>query len=777
MRSTHAVTQRLAPRGSFRTRGSRIATSAKLLTAGLVAVGSMTALVVAGSAPASASTVNGIASIANPVTLNVVTSGASTTAFTVSLPAQAACDGDTASHGYHVYSYLVPSGTSVSGLTFESFPSSGYGLVDNIGTYYGPVNTAIGTGQIVSIPNNFEWGPLVADDGVPLSTLLYTGSGPSASGVWEAGLVCANTSGAVADNWNTEVTFQAASSDPNGFTWTAVPGPSGSSPAAFTSTSSTTFTRGFAGTFTPTASGSPTPVITESGTLPAGVTFSGGVLSGTPTVSGTFPITLTATNGIEAAAKQNFTLNVTTAIPSVTGIAPTAGPSSGGTSVVITGTNLGSATAVDFGSSPATITADSATSITATAPAGSAGPVDVTVTTPGGTSTTSANDLFTYGTAPAVTGIAPSAGPTGGGTSVVITGTNLGSATAVDFGANAATITDDSATSITASAPAGTAGPVDVTVTTPDGTSTTSANDLFTYEGVPNVSGITPSAGPTGGGTSVVITGTNLGSATAVDFGANAATITDDSATSITATAPAGTAGPVDVTVTTAGGTSATSPADQFSYGIAPAFTSAASTTFVANTAGTFTPAATGTPAPVITESGTLPAGVTFSGGALSGTPTATGTFPITLTATNGIGGPVDQSFTLNVVAIEITTTSLPAATLNTTYSGQLVEVGGKAPVKWSTNVKLPKGLKLNKTTGAITGKPGKKDATGSFPITFTVTDKSKPTKNTASVTITPYRQRLTTRSGSHPMASRSRAEHLLGTGPPADGRRTGSPP
>ena len=737
MRSTHAVMQRLAHRGSIRTRGGRIATTARLATAGLVAVGSMTALVVAESATASASTVNGIASIANPVTLNVVTSGASTTAFTVSLPPQAACDGDTASHGYHVYSYLVPSGTSVSGLTFESFPSSGYGLVDNIGTYYGPVNTAIGTGQIVSIPNNFEWGPLVSNDSVPLSTLLYTGSGPSATGVWEAGLVCANTSGVVADNWNTEVTFHAASGDPDGFTWTAVPGPSGSSPAAFTSASSTTFTRGFAGTFTPTASGSPTPVITESGTLPAGVTFTGGVLSGTPTVSGTFPITLTATNGIESAAKQTFTLSVTTAVPAVTGVAPAAGPATGGTSVVITGTNLGSATAVDFGANAAAITADTATSITATAPAGAAGPVDVTVTTPGGTSTTSSSDLFTYVAAPTVTSIAPTAGPTAGGTSVVITGTNLDSATAVDFGANAATVTADSATSITATAPAGSAGAVDVTVTTAGGTSATSPADVFTYEGVPTVSDIAPTAGPTAGGTSVVITGTNLGSATAVDFGANAATVTADSATSITATAPAGSAGTVDVTVTTAGGTSATSVSDAFTYGTAPLFTSGTSTTFVTGTAGTFTPTATGSPTPTIGESGTLPSGVSFTGGVLSGTPTVTGSFPITFTASNGIGGPVSQSFTLTVVAIQITTTSLPTATLNTSYSGQLVEVGGKAPVKWTTSVKLPKGLKLNKATGAITGKPGKKDATGSFPITFTVTDKSKPTKNTASVTLT----------------------------------------
>ena len=89
---------------------SRVAASARTLPHASWRVGSLTALAVAGSAPASASTLNGIASLANPQTLAVDTSGASTTQFTVTLPPQAACDGDTASDGYHVYSYLVPKG-------------------------------------------------------------------------------------------------------------------------------------------------------------------------------------------------------------------------------------------------------------------------------------------------------------------------------------------------------------------------------------------------------------------------------------------------------------------------------------------------------------------------------------------------------------------------------------------------------------------------------------------------------------------------------------------
>ncbi|MBS0582880.1 MAG: IPT/TIG domain-containing protein, partial [Proteobacteria bacterium] len=81
----------------------------------------------------------------------------------------------------------------------------------------------------------------------------------------------------------------------------------------------------------------------------------------------------------------------------------------------------------------------------------------------------------------------------------------------------------------------------------------------------PTVTAVTPSAGPLAGGTSVTITGANLAGITAVKFGAtNAASFTVNSATQVTATAPAGSAGTVDVTVTTAGGTSATSAADQY---------------------------------------------------------------------------------------------------------------------------------------------------------------------------------------------------------------------
>jgi IPT/TIG domain/FG-GAP repeat len=181
---------------------------------------------------------------------------------------------------------------------------------------------------------------------------------------------------------------------------------------------------------------------------------------------------------------------------------------------------------------------------------------------------------WAFGDAPAVSSVSPNSGPASGGTAVTITGTGVTGASAVKFGSTAATsFTVNSATRITATSPAGSAGAVDVTVATAGGTSATGSADEFTYVAVPTVTAVSPSAGPLSGGTSVTISGTNFAGATAVEFGSTAATsYATDSSTQITATSPAGSAGSVDVTVTTVGGTSLAGSADQFAY-VAPVVT------------------------------------------------------------------------------------------------------------------------------------------------------------------------------------------------------------
>jgi alpha-tubulin suppressor-like RCC1 family protein len=178
------------------------------------------------------------------------------------------------------------------------------------------------------------------------------------------------------------------------------------------------------------------------------------------------------------------------------------------------------------------------------------------------------SQMLAFGEAiPSVTSLTPSSGPAAGGSEVTITGTNLTGASAVHFGSAAATsVTVNSSSSITAVAPAGT-GTVDVTVTSPAGTSATSASDRFTYLQRPTLSKLSPKTGPASGGTVVTLTGTELTGATEVHFGEVATTqVTVNSPTSITVLAPANVSGTLNVTVTTRGGTSATTSKARFKY-------------------------------------------------------------------------------------------------------------------------------------------------------------------------------------------------------------------
>src|SRR5713101_6165090 len=268
--------------------------------------------------------------------------------------------------------------------------------------------------------------------------------------------------------------------------------------------------------------------------------------------AGSFTITITVTDmTTRQTSRGSGTATVTMQGPRVTGINSNSGPAAGGTSVTITGSNFTNTTSVSFGTTAAasfTITSD--TQITAVSPAGN-GTVDVTVTTPGGISAVSTADQFTYIPLPSVKSVTPTSGPVAGGTTVTITGSNLTNATSVSFGSTATNnFTVDNDTQITAVSPAG-SGTVDVTVTTPGGASAISTADQLSYIPPPTVTGINPASGPTTGGTTVTITGSNFTGATSVSFGTTATSnFIVDSDTQITVVSPAGN-GTVDVTVTT----------------------------------------------------------------------------------------------------------------------------------------------------------------------------------------------------------------------------------
>ncbi|MFI5877353.1 IPT/TIG domain-containing protein [Streptomyces sp. NPDC051445] len=266
--------------------------------------------------------------------------------------------------------------------------------------------------------------------------------------------------------------------------------------------------------------------------------------------AGSAPVTVVSPAGTSNSAAFTY---IAAVLPTVTAVTPSNGPTSGGTTVTLTGAGLTGATVVSFDGTPSSFTVNSATLITAVTPSGSAGAAEVTVTTPSGQSATSPGSYFFYAAPPTLQSGVPSSSPTAGGLTVTLTGSNLLNASAVLFGSTSAvTYTVVSSTQINATVPGG-SGTAQITVVTPGGTS----NPLpFAYVATPTLTGLVPTTGPTSPGTVVTLTGTGFSTASAVRFGMSAVGFTVVSDTQITATVPGGTAGAVTVTVTTEGGTS-----------------------------------------------------------------------------------------------------------------------------------------------------------------------------------------------------------------------------
>ena len=131
--------------------------------------------------------------------------------------------------------------------------------------------------------------------------------------------------------------------------------------------------------------------------------------------------------------------------------------------------------------------------------------------------------------------------------------------------------------------------------------------------------------------------------------------------------------------------------------------------------------------------SGSLPTGVTLtaSPGLISGTPTQSGTFPITVQVkdSSAPAQTASQGFSIVIAAagapVSITTSSLPSGTQNSAYSATLAAAGGTKPYRWSiTSGALPAGLTLTSSPGLISGTPTQ---AGTFPITVQVQDSSSP--------------------------------------------------
>jgi hypothetical protein len=254
------------------------------------------------------------------------------------------------------------------------------------------------------------------------------------------------------------------------------------------------------------------------------------------------PIKVTNPNSFVNSADFDVTIS---APPTIAGFTP--GQGAVGASVVINGANFTNASSVKFNATPASFTVNTdGTQITATVPANATtGPISVT--TLGGTATSTAN--FQILLFPIINSFSPGSGTAGN--PVVVQGVNFTGTTAVRFNGTLAGFTLNNDGQLTAIVPQGaTSGTI--TVTTPNGTATSSASFTVTVQG-PVITNLSPAAGAVGD--DIIISGYNLADAISVKFynGVIAQFYEDDDA-NIVAKVPANaTTGPI--TVETSGGT------------------------------------------------------------------------------------------------------------------------------------------------------------------------------------------------------------------------------
>jgi hypothetical protein len=505
------------------------------------------------------------------------------------------------------------------------------------------------------------------------------------------------------------------------------------------SDSSTTFTVGTAGTFTVTAHGFPAPTLSESGGLPPGVSFntSTGVLSGTPQlgVGGNYPIQFTATNGVGSPATQSFTL-IVDAAPAITSASATTFAVGTSGSFTVTASGTPGPSFSETGALPNGVSFNDSTGVlTGTPSTGTGGTYDLTFTASNGVSPNATQSfVLTVDEAPAITSANGTTFTVGTSGTFTVTASGFPAPTFSESGTLPAGVTFSDATGVLSGMPqAGTGGTYDLTFT-PTNTISAGAAQSFTLI-VSQPPAITSANGTTfivGSPGSFDVTTSSVPGATLSESGTLPNGVTFNTSTGeLSGTPQSGTGGTYDLTFTASNGVT---PNATQSFVLvvdqAPAFTSTNGVTFTVGTAGTFTVTASGTPAPTFTESGSLPAGVTFndSTGVLSGTPLtgSAGTFVLTFSASNGIGAAASQSFTLVIVSPPAITSANSATFVVGTSSSFTVLVSGTPTATVSESGTLPNGLSFNTQTDTLSGTAATGTG-GTYTLTFTASNGNSP--------------------------------------------------
>ncbi|HUB24996.1 MAG TPA: putative Ig domain-containing protein [Tepidisphaeraceae bacterium] len=443
------------------------------------------------------------------------------------------------------------------------------------------------------------------------------------------------------------------------------------------SSSNYTMTTGVSASFTVMSVGTPTGALSETGNLPAGVTFldngdGTASLFGTPAAGagGVYDLLITADNGTVPVATQSFVLTVDQP-PTITSAANTSFTTGVTGAFTITTSAYPTPNILEVGTLPVGVTfmnnGDGTASLFGTPASGTGGNYDITIVannglSPEGTQTfalsidqpsafTSSNS---YTFSPDATG------------SFTITATGFPAPTISESGALPAGLTfleSGSGVAFIFGTPSDSAGGVyDITLTASNGIGNNATQmAVITSDESPMITSSNSYSISALGSGSFTISTTGIPTASITETGAlpSGMSFVDEGngAAMLFGTPAANTLGTYDLTITASNGVApAATQTLVLSVVNVPSITSSNNYTFTTGTAGSFTVTTGGVPTPTLTETGVLPTGVSFidngdGTATLAGTPIAGtgGVYDVTITASNGVVPTATQSFTLTV--------------------------------------------------------------------------------------------------------------------------------
>jgi VCBS repeat-containing protein len=498
-----------------------------------------------------------------------------------------------------------------------------------------------------------------------------------------------------------------------------------------------------------------TATFTTASTLPNGLTLStSGLLSGTPTQNGTFPIVVTVTDS-NSCTGTSATYNLTINCQTITVTNPVTNSVNAGSPFSVTFTQSGAVGGASFTTAstlPTGLTLHAATGVLDGTPTqGGTFPIVVTVTDGNGCTGTGATYTLTVN-CPTITVTNP----------VVSTGT-AGTAFSQQFtqSGGIGTITWSEVGTL----------PTGFSLNTSNGVLSGNTNQVGTF---PITATATDQNGCQGSGALYNLT-INCQTISITNPGVNTGTVDASFSQTFTATGILGTATwsetgalPAGITLNSASGNLGGTPTVNGSFPITVKVTdtngcfATSSYTLTINcqtitvtkpvvTTGTvdasFSQTFTQTGAhgtATFTTASTLPAGLSLStAGVLSGTPTVKGTFPIVVTVTdsNGCTGTsTTYNLVINCQTITVTNPGVNSGTTNQAFSQQFTQSGAHGSATFTTASTLPTGFSLS-TSGLLSGTTLQH---GTFPIVVTVTDSNGCTGSGATYTLTINCQTIT---------------------------------